>query len=83
MKKIIAVALLALSISSCRSMQADYNERAMGVRKVCPHCTFVISEKRYYAVDTSKQPNIIYQVSFKIGGYWFKASDVEDLIRIN
>lgn len=83
MKKLIIVALLALSISSCRSMQADYNERAMGVRKVCPHCTFVMSEHTYYAVDTSKQPNVIYQVSFKIGGWFFKASDVDHLIRIN
>lgn len=82
MKKIIAVALL-LSTISCRSTVADYNERAMGVRKVCPHCTFVMSERDYYAVDTSQQPNIIYKVEFKHGGYWFKASDVDHLIRIN
>lgn len=82
MKKIIAVALL-LSTISCRSTVADYNERAMGVRKVCPHCTFVMSERDYYAVDTSRQPNIIYKVDFKNGGYWFKASDVDHLIRIN
>lgn len=82
MKKIIAVALL-LSTISCRSTVADYNERAMGVRKVCPHCTFVMSERDYYAVDTSQQPNIIYKVDFKNGGYWFKASDVDHLIRIN
>jgi hypothetical protein len=83
MRKLIIGALLLLSISSCRSTQADYTERAMGVRKVCPHCTFVMSEHTYYAVDTSKQPNIIYQVSFKIGGCFFKASDVDHLIRIN
>jgi hypothetical protein len=64
-------------------MVADYSERLKGVQKVCPTCNFVMSEHRYYAVDTSKQPNIIYQVYFKDGGVWYKASDVDHLIRIN
>jgi hypothetical protein len=64
-------------------MYADYKERAEGVRKVCPNCTFVTSEGRYYAVDTSKQPNIIYIVCFKSGGYYYTASDVDHLVRVN
>jgi len=82
MRKLIIGALF-LSISSCKNMQADYNERAVGVHKTCPHCNFVTSEGRFYAVDTSKQPNIIYNVIFKAGGWWYKASDVDHLIRIN
>lgn len=72
-----------LLLSSCSSMVADYSERLKGVQKVCPTCDFVTSENRYYAVDTAKQPNIIYQVYFKGGGIWYKASDVDHLIRIN
>ncbi|MEY4332819.1 MAG: hypothetical protein RLZZ196_1557 [Bacteroidota bacterium] len=83
MRKIALGALLLLSITSCRRTVADYEERAAGVRKVCPHCTFVTSENRYYAVDTSKQPNIIYIVSFKSGGFFYTASDVDHLIRVN
>jgi hypothetical protein len=64
-------------------MVADYSERLKGVQKVCPTCNFVMSERSYYAVDTSKQPNIIYQVYFKSGGIWYKASDVDHLVRIN
>ncbi len=83
MKKIAIGALLLLSIGSCRNTVANYAERAAGVHKVCPTCNFVMSERDYYAVDTSKQPNIIYKVHFKNGGYWFKASDVDELVRIN
>lgn len=64
-------------------LYAPTEERAAGVRKVCPHCTFVTSENRYYAVDTSKQPNIIYIVDFKNGGWFYTASDVDHLIRVN
>jgi hypothetical protein len=83
MKKIAIGALLLLSIGSCRNTVANYAERAAGVHKVCPTCNFVMSERDYYAVDTSQQPNIIYKVHFKNGGYWFKASDVDELVRIN
>ena len=83
MKKIAIGALLLLSIGSCRSTVSSYEERAAGVRKVCPHCTYVMSERAYFAVDTRQQPNIIYKVHFKIGGVWFKASDVDELVRIN
>jgi hypothetical protein len=82
MKKLALGALLLLSMS-CKRMAADYEERAAGVHKICPHCTFVTSEDWFYAVDTSKQPNVIYRVHFKAGGYFYKASDVDHLIRIN
>ena len=72
-----------LLLSSCSSMVADYSERLKGVQKVCPTCNFVMSEHSYYAVDTAKQPNIIYQVYFKSGGIWYKASDVDHLVRVN
>jgi hypothetical protein len=75
--------VLLLSIAGCKKTMADYEERAAGVHKVCPKCTFVTSENRYYAVDTSKQPNIIYIVAFKGGGWYYSASDVDHLIRVN
>jgi hypothetical protein len=83
MRKITIVALLALSITGCKRMMADYESRLAGVHKVCPHCTFVTSEHTFYAVDTSKQPNIIYIVAFKGGGWYYTASDVDHLIRVN
>jgi len=83
MKKLIIAALLISALSSCRNMQADYAERKAGVLKVCPTCTFVTSEMHYYACDTNVQPNIIYQVYFRNGGLWYKASDVDHLVRIN
>lgn len=83
MKKMALRALLLLSITGCKRTMADYEERAAGVHKVCPHCTFVTSEHTFYAVDTSKQPNIIYIVDFKAGGWFYTASDVDHLIRVN
>ena len=83
MKKIILYTLLLITSISCKRMHADYEERAAGVHKICPHCTFVLSENTYYAVDTSKQPNVIYKVAFRPGGYYYKASDVDQLIRVN
>lgn len=83
MKKALLGAILLFSITGCKRTMADYEERAAGVHKVCPHCTFVTSENRYYAVDTSRQPNIIYIVDFKSGGWFYTASDVDHLIRVN
>ena len=81
MKKLLFIGLVLFA--SCRNMNADYAERKAGVNQVCNKCTFVLSEGSYYAVDTCKQPNLIYRVVFKPGGVWFKASDVDHLIRIN
>ena len=80
---VISLGLLIVGFSSCKRMNADYTERKAGVSAVCNTCTFVMSENIYYAVDTSKQPNIIYMVTFRFGGWFYKASDVDDLIRIN
>ena len=74
--------ILLLS-SGCRRMSTDFNERKASVLETCHTCTFVMSERRYYACDTGKQPNIIYQVYFKNGGWFFKASDIDHLVRIN
>ena len=83
MRKIAIVALLALSTTGCKRTMADYEERAAGVHKVCAHCIFVTSEYTFYAIDTSKQPNIIYIVDFKYGFWFYTASDVDHLIRVN
>ena len=87
MKKVFVAMFLLASFSSCRKMNADHLERKAGVAKVCPKCNFVTnyshSSTMYYAVDTSVQPNIIYQVDFKAGGWFYSASDVDHLIRIN
>ena len=81
MKKLLVIGLMLFA--SCRNMSTDYVERKAGVDKVCSKCSFVVSEGSYYAVDTLKQPNVIYKVVFKPGGWYFKASDVDHLIRIN
>jgi hypothetical protein len=83
MKKLLILLVLPILFSSCKGCYADYSERLQGVKKVCPTCTFVLSERYYYAVDTAKQPNIIYKVHFKKGGFYYKASDVDHLIRVN
>lgn len=83
MKKLLILILLPILFSSCKGCYADYNERLQGVKKVCPTCTFVRSEGAYYAVDTSQQPNVIYKVHFKEGGFYYKASDVDNLVRVN
>jgi len=82
MKKLLFI-LLPLFIISCRGCFADFEQRKAGLQKVCPSCTFVMSEGNYFAVDTTVQPNIIYKVIFKDGGAYYKASDVDHLIRIN
>ena len=83
MKNAIIVSFILLALTSCRGCFADYQEKKAGVLRVCPTCTFVRSEQNEYAVDTAKQPNIIYRVVFKNGGLYYKASDVDHLIRIN
>jgi len=74
MKKSIVV-IIALTVTSC----ARYEKKLEGVKKVCPTCTFVDSENRYYACDTSKQPNIVYRVWFMP----FQPAVVKELTRIN
>ncbi len=64
-------------------MFTSFPERKASVLKACPTCTFVMSESRYYACDTAKRPNIIYQVYFKSGGWYYSASDIDHLVRIN
>lgn len=81
MKILLIISLLALV--GCRGCFADYGQRKAGVLKVCPTCTFVRSENTYYAVDTAKRPNIIYRVIFRNGGAYYKAGDVDELIRVN
>lgn len=87
MKRVFLAMVLLASFSSCKKMNADYSERKAGVNKVCPKCNFVTNnwsgQTMYYAVDTSIQPNIIYQVEFKTGGWNYSASDVDHLVRVN
>lgn len=83
MRKIAILTTFLLLLGSCRKMTTDYQERKDGVLKVCPKCNFVLSQQNYYAVDTSINPNIIYIVYFKQGGIFFKASDVDHLVRVN
>lgn len=85
MKNMILLLLTVATLftTSCRRMTASYDERLQGVKAVCKTCNFVTSEGWFYAVDTAKQPNVIYKVTFKSGGVFFKASDVDHLTRIN
>lgn len=82
MKKILIYLIITITFSGCRSCYADYSQRKAGVKKVCPKCTFTCSENMYIAVDTTKNPNIIYKVRFRMGGFYHTASDVDELIKI-
>lgn len=83
MKQLLTVLTVIIILSSCRGCYADYAERKKGVQQVCPTCNYVRSENMDFAVDTAKQPNIIYRVVFRQGGVYYKASDVDHLIRVN
>jgi hypothetical protein len=82
MKKLIFI-LLTVGLFSCKGCFTTYESQKAGVNKVCPTCTFVHSERDFYAVDTSKQPNIVYIVYFKPGGLYHTASEVNYLVRVN
>ena len=67
----------------CKRMVTDFDEQKASVLKSCPTCTFVKSEGYFYACDTGRQPNIVYRVYFKSGGWFYKASDIDHFTRIN
>lgn len=71
-----------MCLTGCRGCYADYEQKNKGVKKVCPNCTFTHSETMDIAVDTSRQPNIIYRVDFCMGGFYYNAWDVDHLIKI-
>jgi hypothetical protein len=83
MKKLVLFIMMAVIMSGCKSCYSDYEQRRQGVQKVCKGCTYVRSEGWDIAVDTTKQPNIIYKVSFCSGGFYYNAWDVNHLTRIN
>jgi predicted RNA-binding Zn-ribbon protein involved in translation (DUF1610 family) len=82
MKKILLLATLVVSLTSCKSCTSTFASRKAGVQKVCPKCDYINSENMFIAIDTSKQPNTIYKVIFKQGGFYYTASDVDELIKI-
>lgn len=82
-KLIYLLFFMIVTCSSCRKMNSSFSERKASVLKVLPKASFVYSEGYYYAVDTVKQPNVIYRVYFKAGGIFYTASDIDLLIRIN
>ncbi len=83
--KLLFIITVAIMLSSCRGCVTSYAEQKASVLKICPTCTFVknTNDGYYYATDTSKQPNILYKVVFKTGGFWYKASDIDHIERIN
>lgn len=82
MKKLFLVVTLLVSLTSCKSCTSSYASRKAGVQKVCPKCIYINSERMNIAVDTSQQPNLVYEVYFKSGGIYYTASDVEELVKI-
>jgi len=86
MKKILSIALLAVSFASCTErFNSDYQSRLAGVKKVCPTCivnTANHNSTEYYAIDTAKQPNLVYIVVF-CDGFIYSTSTVHHLIKIN
>ena len=83
MKKLILFILMTAIMTGCRSCVANYEQRRAGVQKICKGCTYVRSEQMDIAVDTTKQPNVVYRVVFCSGGYYYNAWDVDHLVRIN
>jgi len=82
MKKLFLIITLLVSLTSCKSCTSTYASRKAGVQKVCPKCMYINSERMNIAVDTSQQPNLVYEVYFKSGGIYYTASDVEELVKI-
>lgn len=82
MKKLFLIVTLLVSLTSCKSCTSTYASRKAGVQKVCPKCIYINSERMNIAVDTSQQPNLVYEVYFKPGGIYYTASDVEELVKI-
>ena len=82
MKRILAILAISLTLTSCRSCMANYEQRKAGVQKVCPGCIYTVSEQMHIAQDTTKNPNIIYRVKFCDGGIYYNAWDVDHLTRI-
>lgn len=86
MKKLLTLGLLALLFTSCNTrFNGDYESRFLGVKKVCPNCTFYSHNSNgitYYAIDTSKQPNYVYIVDF-CDGVVYSTSTVDHLVKIN
>ena len=81
MKKVLLL-LGVLALTGCRGCFSDYAHRKAGVNKVCPTCTYVVSEGMDIAVDTSTQPNSIYRVTFCNGGVYYNSWDVDHLTKI-
>lgn len=82
MKKLLGIVLISLTLTGCRSCQANYEQRRTGVQKVCPGCIYTVSERMHIAQDTTVQPNRIYEVTFCSGGFYYNAWDVDHLTRI-
>lgn len=82
MKKLFGLLAITLMLTSCRSCQSNYEQRRSGVQKVCPGCIYTVSESMHIAQDTTKQPNVIYRVTFCSGGLYYNAWDVDHLTRI-
>jgi hypothetical protein len=82
MRNLVITISLLIGLSSCKSCTSTYSSRKAGVQRVCPNCIYINSEMMHIAVDTSVQPNIIYEVGFKNGGIYYTASEVDHLIKI-
>ena len=82
MKRIIYISLIALTFSSCAGRcTADYSAKLKGIKEVCPTCTYVLSEGMNMAIDTAKQPNIVYRVTF-CTGLIYPAYKVDHLTKV-
>lgn len=83
MKQLI-LGFLAISLmTSCgQRFNADYESRLQGLHAVCPHCTLNSYADKFYAVDTSYQPNKVYVVDF-CAGFSYSTSTVDHLTKIN
>ena len=81
-KQLLLLLLISTCLTGCRSCYADYSQRKAGVQKVCPGCIYSVSERLHIAQDTTKQPNVVYEVTFCQGGFYYNAWDVDHLTRI-
>lgn len=82
MKKVLLFLITGICLTGCKGCFADYSQRRAGVQKVCPGCIYTVSEGMHIAQDTTKNPNIIYRVTFCNGGTYYNAWDVDHLTRI-
>lgn len=78
--------LVLFYLTSCKGVGGTQIDKQVGVTKACPTCQLKYVTGRsanfWMAVDTSKNPNIIYDVVFG-SGMFVSFNDVDYMVKLN